>query len=122
RHRRHRRRHRVAPRRDERRRRLARCTPRRRHRRLRPGFRVGLAQRTVTPRRRHRSVGSVPPPPCTDETPPPAFATAVPTATPWDERRATGDSCATRITAPQTEQRARTPPGGTFSGSTRNTD
>lgn len=28
----------------------------------------------------------------------------------------------TRITAPQTEQRARTPPGGTFDGSTRNTD
>ena len=31
-------------------------------------------------------------------------------------------SIPTRITAPQTEQRARTPPGGTFIGSTRNTD
>lgn len=31
-------------------------------------------------------------------------------------------SMPTRITAPQTEQRARTPPGGIFAGSTRNTD
>lgn len=31
-------------------------------------------------------------------------------------------SMPTRITAPHTEQRARTPPGGTFEGSTRNTD
>lgn len=31
-------------------------------------------------------------------------------------------SMPTRITAPQTEQRARTPPGGTLAGSTRNTD
>lgn len=31
-------------------------------------------------------------------------------------------SIPTRITAPHTEQRARTPPGGTFDGSTRNTD
>lgn len=31
-------------------------------------------------------------------------------------------SIPTRITAPHTEQRARTPPGGTFEGSTRNTD
>lgn len=28
----------------------------------------------------------------------------------------------TRITAPQTEHLARTPPGGTFAGSTRKTD
>ena len=31
-------------------------------------------------------------------------------------------SMPTRITAPHTEHRARTPPGGTFEGSTRNTD
>jgi hypothetical protein len=35
---------------------------------------------------------------------------------------ATASSMPTRITAPQTEQRARTPPGGTFAGSTRKTD
>ena len=34
----------------------------------------------------------------------------------------TAPSIPTRITAPQTEQRARTPPGGTFEGSTRNID
>ncbi len=34
----------------------------------------------------------------------------------------TGCSCPTWMTAPHTEQRARTPPTGTFAGSTRNTD
>ena len=37
-------------------------------------------------------------------------------------RRCIGASVDTRITAPHTEHRARTPPGGTFAGSTRKTD
>lgn len=45
-----------------------------------------------------------------------------PAPAPTVARRCTGSSWLTRMTAPHTEQRARTPPDGTLAGSTRNTD
>jgi type IV secretion system protein TrbL len=44
------------------------------------------------------------------------------TSQPGDIAGADVAAMPTRITAPQTEQRARTPPGGTFAGSTRKTE